>query len=560
MPAPATSTELIDLIQKSGVIEGPRLASYLQSLPGESALPAEPAACAEKMVRDGILTRFQAEQLLLGKWKRFSIGKYKILERLGAGGMGQVFLCEHKLMRRRVAVKVLPAAKANSDSSRERFYREARAVAALDHPNLVRAHDIDQDDNLHFIVMEYVDGCSLHEIVRRTGPMDATRACHYVYWAAEGLRYAYEVAELIHRDIKPGNILVDRSGVVKILDMGLARFFNDEEDLLTKKFDDNVLGTADYLSPEQARDSHNVDIRADIYSLGATFYYLLTGRPPFAEGSVAQKLIWHQTRQPKPVRLLRPDVPDAVAAILERMMMKEPAARYQTPAELADALAQFVQTPIPPPSEAEVPRLSPAAAMTAGTTVPAYASGRYALPHLGPTAPRPAGLAAAAASTTTAGHRTATVHHANGSLAPATGLDGKGTLRTGSKPAVPILPPTAVPAAPKHATPAGGGTNLFANLLSGDHTAAVRAARQAYATATTRAGQALVRSPARHVVGGRRWLVAVLIWVAVLVGGWFAVWRFFVAPQSKAAAWATPSTIAGTDRAASSQIDGGRRL
>jgi hypothetical protein len=153
MPAPATSTELIDLVQKSGVVEAPRLASYLQTPQGGSALPAEPAVCAERMVRDGILTRFQAEQLLLGKWKRFSIGKYKILERLGAGGMGQVFLCEHKLMRRRVAVKVLPAAKANSDSSRERFYREARAVAALDHPNLVRAHDIDQDDNLHFIVI-----------------------------------------------------------------------------------------------------------------------------------------------------------------------------------------------------------------------------------------------------------------------------------------------------------------------------------------------------------------------------------------------------------------------
>src|SRR5262249_24922336 len=143
-----------------------------------------------------------------------------------------------------------------------------------------------------------------------------------------------------------------------------------------------VLGTADYLSPEQARDSHNVDIRADIYSLGATFYFLLTGKPPFADGSVAQKLIWHQTRQPKPVRVLRPDVPEAVAAILERMMMKDREARYQTPAELAEALAPFVQTPIHPPSEDELPKLCPAAAPT-GPATGAFASGRYALPHLG---------------------------------------------------------------------------------------------------------------------------------------------------------------------------------
>src|SRR3954470_8168130 len=139
MPAPSTTAELIDLIQKSGVVEPPRLTAYLQDLRDRSALPAEPAPLAERMVRDGVLTYFQAEQILLGKWKRFSIGKYKVLERIGAGGMGQVFLCEHKLMRRRVAIKVLPTAKAEDESSLERFYREARAVASLDHPNLVRA-------------------------------------------------------------------------------------------------------------------------------------------------------------------------------------------------------------------------------------------------------------------------------------------------------------------------------------------------------------------------------------------------------------------------------------
>src|SRR5438552_2078930 len=149
------------------------------------------------------------------------------MERLGSGGMGSVFLCEHKLMRRRVAVKVLPTAKAEDPSSLERFYREARAVAALDHPNIVRAYDIDQDDNLHFLVMEYVDGASLQEIGKKAGPIDVLRACQYMYQSAKGLQHAHEKAGLVHRDIKPGNILVDRTGVVKILDMGLARFFHD---------------------------------------------------------------------------------------------------------------------------------------------------------------------------------------------------------------------------------------------------------------------------------------------------------------------------------------------
>ena len=148
---------------------------------------------------------------------------------------------------------------------------------------------------------------------------------------------------------------------MKILDLGLARFFNDDEDMLTKKFDENVLGTADYLAPEQAIDSHAVDGRADIYSLGATFYFLLTGNPPFSEGTVAQKLLWHQNRSPKPVREVRQDVPADVTAVLQKMMAKKAEDRYQTPAELAEALLPFTQTPIPPPPDAEMPTLSVAA-------------------------------------------------------------------------------------------------------------------------------------------------------------------------------------------------------
>ncbi|MBX9681453.1 MAG: serine/threonine protein kinase [Gemmataceae bacterium] len=358
MAAPNNNDEFLDLVRKSGVVEEKRLDTYLQK--ARSTFPPDPSKVAGLLVRDSVLTHFQAEQILQGKWRRFTIGKYKVLERLGSGGMGSVYLCEHKLMRRRVAVKVLPTAKAADPSSLDRFYREARAVAALDHPNIVHAYDIDQDEQLHFLVMEHVDGASLQEIVKKSGPLAVLRACHYIRQSALGLHHAHE-AGLVHRDIKPGNILVDRSGLVKILDMGLARFFNDEEDILTKKYDENVLGTADYLAPEQALDSHSVDIRADIYSLGATFYFMLTGRTPFGEGTVAQKLLWHQNRQPKLVAEFRNDVPTQVLAIISKMMAKEADKRFQIPMEVANVLAPFTQIPIGPPPESEMPNLSPAA-------------------------------------------------------------------------------------------------------------------------------------------------------------------------------------------------------
>ncbi len=361
MPSPTSLDELLDLIQKSGVLEEKRLTAYTDRLRQTGTLASDATQVAAAMVRDGLLTSFQSEQFLLGKWRRFNIGKYRVLERLGQGGMGSVYLCEHKLMRRRVAVKVLPTNKAEDPAALERFYREARAVAALDHPNIVRAYDIDQDEKLHFLVMEHVDGASLQEIVKKVGPMDPVRAAHYMRQAALGLQHAHEAAGLVHRDVKPGNVLVDRNGIVKILDMGLARFFHDEEDMLTKKYDENVLGTADYLAPEQALDSHSVDIRADIYSLGATFYFSLTGRTPFAEGTVAQKLIWHQTRQPKAIRLFRPEVPEELVAVIDKMTAKDPGQRYQTPLAVAEALAPWTQVPIAPPPDNEMPQLSLAA-------------------------------------------------------------------------------------------------------------------------------------------------------------------------------------------------------
>ncbi len=466
MPAPATTDEFLDLVRKSGVLDDKKLSTYVDKLRTSDGFPDQPNALSDRMVRDGVLTAFQAEQFMLGKWRRFSIGKYKVLERLGSGGMGSVYLCEHKLMRRRVAVKVLPTAKAEDPSSLERFYREARAVAALDHPNIVRAYDIDQDEKLHFIVMEYVDGASLQEVIKKTGPMNVLRAAHYIRQAALGLQHAHEAAGLVHRDIKPGNVLIDRNGFVKILDMGLARFFHDEEDMLTKKYDENVLGTADYLAPEQALDSHAVDIRADIYSLGATFYFCLTGRTPFTEGSVAQKLIWHQTRQPKPIRSLRPEVPEDLVRVVEKMMAKDPAHRYQTPLEVAQALEPFTQSEIGPPPEDEMPQLSPA--LLSGTVPTPDAQASQLGPGSSVTAkkswqvpatpsPRPAAASTRSTPTgrgTPTQTATPTKTAARSVTGPASRPASNGPLATAPKNAPAAPPKTAAPAPTTAAKPA----------------------------------------------------------------------------------------------------------
>ncbi len=361
MSVPTSVEELFQLIRKSGMIEDQRLTGYVQRRQSGRGMATDPREAAEDMIRDGLITNFQAEQFLLGKWRGFTIGKYKLLERIGVGGMGQVFLCEHLFMKRRVAIKVLPPAKAEQPAALGRFYREARAAGSLEHPNIVRTHDIDQDGNLHFIVMEFVDGSNLLDMVKKFGPMDINRATDYMRQVSDGLQFAHS-AGLIHRDVKPGNVLIDRVGHAKLLDMGLARFYNDQADNLTVKYDDKiVLGTADYVAPEQVANSHGVDTRADIYALGASYYFLLAGHPPFPSGTVSQKLLWHRTKEPTPIRQVRPEVSEDMAKVLARMMAKDPAARYQTPGEVAADLARLATGEVSLPLDDEMPVLSPAA-------------------------------------------------------------------------------------------------------------------------------------------------------------------------------------------------------
>jgi serine/threonine protein kinase len=355
MPAPTTIAEFLDLGYRSGLLDKGPVETLSESWQRSEANPHTPTELADSLIREGLLTHFQAEKLLAGRWRGFIISdKYRLLERLGAGGMGAVYLCEHILMGRRVALKLLPPDQAGDAAALERFRREGRAAARLDHPNIVRAHDIDREDKLHFIVLEFVDGCNLHDFVRKNGTLTPARAAHYIRQAALGLQHAHE-AGLVHRDIKPGNLLLDRQGTVKLLDMGLARFFHEDTGAFVKEFEAGyIIGTADYVAPEQIIDSR-VDIRADIYSLGGTLYYLLVGRSPFQDGTTPQKMIWHQVRQPKSLRVARPDVPEGLVQIIDKMMAKEPARRYQTPAEVAAALEEFARVPVQLPTDAEMP-------------------------------------------------------------------------------------------------------------------------------------------------------------------------------------------------------------
>ena len=335
--------QFLDLVRRSQLVDRDQLNRVVLQLKGR----AEPDQLndadlvAAQLVENGLLTRWQSEKLLEGRHKGFFLKKYKLLDHLGSGGMSTVYLAEHVLMHRRVAIKVLPKNRVNDSSYLARFHREAQAAAALDHRNIVRAYDVDNDGDIHFLVMEYIEGKDLQAMVKDKGPLEYQLAAEYARQAAVGLAHAHQ-AGLIHRDVKPANLLVDQSNVVKVLDLGLARFTGEDRASLTVTYDENVLGTADYLAPEQALDSHGVDGRADIYSLGCSLYYLLTGHPPFPDGTLPQRLMAHQKQPPPSIYQDRPDAPPDLVQICLRMMAKKPRARCQTATEVADALGKWL--------------------------------------------------------------------------------------------------------------------------------------------------------------------------------------------------------------------------
>lgn len=288
--------------------------------------------------------------------------RYQVVKLLGKGGMGVVYKAEHRMMERHVALKVINKKLIRSQNALERFHREVKAAARLSHPAIVTAYDADQAGALQILVMEFVDGISIARQVEKVGPMAVRHACQCARQAAIGLEHAHTKG-MIHRDIKPQNLMLTRDGRVKILDFGLARYAREadlpvadtphaapDDDRLTR--DGATLGTPDYIAPEQVGGAATVDIRADIYSLGCTLYFLLVGHPPFPRGTTAEKLLAHVEREPTDLGSLRPDVPPGLVSIVNRMMAKNPADRFATPAQVAEALAAFTKWPAVPSADA----------------------------------------------------------------------------------------------------------------------------------------------------------------------------------------------------------------
>jgi tRNA A-37 threonylcarbamoyl transferase component Bud32 len=275
-----------------------------------------------------------------------TLGNYEILGWLGEGGMGQIFKARNRRLRREVAVKVIRPQQLANPETLERFRREARATASLAHPNIVQVYDAAETDGLHYLVMEYVPGKDLGELLIDRGPLPPALACEYIRQASLGLQHAHE-RNLIHRDIKPANLLLAADGTqVKLLDLGVARVQipdAPESSLSDLTQTGAVMGTPAYLAPEQARHPRHADIRADIYSLGCTLYHLLTGQVPFPGVTLAEVVLQHQLEEPPPIDQWRAGIPADLQVILRKMMAKRPEDRYQIPADVADALAPFAR-------------------------------------------------------------------------------------------------------------------------------------------------------------------------------------------------------------------------
>lgn len=307
----------------------------------------------KEMLRRNWLTPYQVNQLLKNNGETLIVGANRIHSRLGEGAMGQVFRAWNVRLGRMVALKMLHADHAISPKAKDRFRREMQTAAALVHPNIVLLRDADETNNVPYLVMDFFDGVDLSKKMRQEGPQPIKLACEYIRQAAIGLQHAYENG-VVHRDIKPSNLLLvkgpDGGPVIKILDFGLAKFEREEEGQQPLTQAGRLIGTVDYIAPEQATDAHNADVRADIYSLGCTLYYLLTAKAPFPGADHLEKLSARLKGNPPRLRDVRPDAPAGLEAVLLKIMAREPADRYRTPGEVVAALAPFTrETPASEP-------------------------------------------------------------------------------------------------------------------------------------------------------------------------------------------------------------------
>jgi serine/threonine protein kinase len=350
MPRPDSVSDVLALVRRSGLVHEERLGRFLELLrtagmddarAGGTATVLAPISVLSLMVEQGLLTCFQSHELAAGR-TNFAVGGFRIMELLGRGGMGHVYLAEHPGFDRPVALKVLMRSGDGNEDCADRFAREARAAGALDDPRVVRVLDVNVEHDPPYLVMEYVEGVSLQAAVSRYGTLTPGEAAAIGAEVAMGLQSIAD-ASLVHRDIKPANILIDRAGRVKILDLGIARFHSDPISRLVDT--QSVIGTLDYLAPEQAIDSSHVDVRADLYALGATLFFLLAGHPPFADDDVSRKLVRKQQSNSPSIAALRLDIPVGLADVINRLLERSASDRYATPREAAEALAAFASVP-----------------------------------------------------------------------------------------------------------------------------------------------------------------------------------------------------------------------
>jgi len=333
LPA-TTRSQLVELVATLGLATADDIAAAVASLP-EAERTADDAtsaqALAANLVTAGKLTDYQAAAILRGRGKSLVFGEYILVERCGSGGMGHVFRARHRRMNRVVALKVMSTAALRSADALKRFEREARAAAKLIHPHIVHAYDAGTQDGVPYLVMEYVAGSDLATILKRDGKLDIKRACDYLAQAARGLVFAHEQG-IVHRDIKPGNLLVSETGgVVKVLDLGLARFQEPSvgQALPAGELTNSgaLMGTVDYMAPEQALNTSRADAKADVYSLGCTLFRVLTGESVFAGETMMEKLVAHREQTPRRLRTRRPDAPQELDELVAAMLAKQPSAR-----------------------------------------------------------------------------------------------------------------------------------------------------------------------------------------------------------------------------------------
>ena len=331
---------LVEQLRNSGILAGDTIKEFIPP----KAAPKSSDDLVNDLVRNKKLTKYQADEITKGKAASLVLGNYVLLERIGAGAMGQVFKAEHRRMRRIVAIKLLTES-ANSDPSAIlRFEREVAAAAKIIHPNIVTVHDADCVNGIHFFVMDFIEGRDLSVMVYQDGPTSISNAVDYILQAAKGLQSAHNKG-IVHRDIKPANLVLNTEGTIKILDLGLARIDLDDETPVRASLTSpsTIMGTIDYMSPEQALDTRTADGRTDIYALGCTLHYLLTGRTVFEGGTLMKRLLAHREEPVPSLQTLRPDVPDQLDSIFRTMMAKSLDDRYQSMHDLIIDLKAFQQ-------------------------------------------------------------------------------------------------------------------------------------------------------------------------------------------------------------------------